>query len=694
MADSVSASTVAGKARWRRAAKLLVLSAAVLGVCVAVRLLWQPGNLHAEPAATSPAARSAVRPASGTSQLPHLPSAGREKIQIVAVINKETVTRDELGKQCLWRYGKDVLESMVNRRIIEAECQRQQIAITQKDVDAEIDRMAQRFGFSTANWLKMLEDERHIKPTQYAKDIIWPTLALQRIAASRLQVTEQDLQEAWESQYGETIQARLISCGERRKADKVRELAMQNPAEFGNLAMEHSEDRGSASIKGLIQPIRKHLGDPELERVAFALQEGQISEVIQVQNQYVILMCEGRYPPRDVPMEQVRNLLTEAIRDKKLREAADTLLQALQAKSVVDVVYSDPQKRAAMPGVAAKVNQTTITVGQLTEECLERYGEEVLEAHINRRLVEQAAKAKKIEVTPAEIDKELRESAIALGKMDIKSGQPDMPAFFKYLADEGLTKDLYVYDVVWPTLALRKMVAPQVEVTETDIERGYEANYGPRVRCRAIVMNNQRRAMEVWEMARENPTVEYFSTLAEQYSIEPTSRALRGEIPPIQKWCGEPTLQKEAFELKPGQLSSVIQVGDNFVVLWCEGYTDGQKFTIDEVRDEIFADVHQKKLKILMGRQFDEIQAASQIDNYLAGTTQSPERVRSSASLDPRVKPTAATAPRSGSPGAADSGATAPASPARPPAAAPRAPQPAVGAPPARGPQAAAPRSR
>ncbi|MBX9791107.1 MAG: peptidylprolyl isomerase, partial [Pirellulales bacterium] len=664
MADSVSHLSAVGKARWRRAGKLVLLSAAVLSICVAIRLMWQTGTAQAEgPAAPAASGQPAARVASRTAELPHLPGAGREKLQIVAVINQEPVSRDELGKQCLWRYGKDVLESMVNRRIIEAECRRQQITITQKDVDAEIDRMAQRFGFSTPQWLKMLEEERHIKPTQYAKDIIWPTLALQHIASSKLTVTQQDLQEAWETQYGETIQARLISCSDRRKADKVRELAMQKPDDFGNLAKQYSEDRGSASIKGLIQPIRKHLGDKELERVAFSLQEGQISEVIQVQNQFVILKCEGRYPPRDVKMEQVQQLLTEAIRDKKLRDAADELLHALQAKSVVDVVYSDPQKRAASPGIAAKVDQTTITVGQLTDECIERYGEDVLDAHINRRLVEQACRGKKIQVTPAEIDAEVRDAAVALGKADINTGEADLPAFYQYLASEGLSKELYVYDVIWPTLALRKMVAPQVEVSETDIERGFEANYGPRVRCRAIVMNNLRRAQEVWEMASDNPTVEYFSSLAEQYSIEPTSRSLRGEIPPIQKWCGEPVLQQEAFSLKPGEMSSVIQVGDNFVMLWCEGYTDGMKISVEEVHDEIYADVHQKKLKVLMSKQFDQIREGAQIDNYLAGTTQAPERGRPNVSLDPSVEPTAAAAPRAGSPAGA---ATGPATKGRP----------------------------
>ena len=45
-------------------------------------------------------------------------------------------------------------------------------------------------------------------------------------------------------------------------------------------------------MHGLIPPIRKHVGDENLERIAFGLKEGEISPVIQVANQYVILKCE------------------------------------------------------------------------------------------------------------------------------------------------------------------------------------------------------------------------------------------------------------------------------------------------------------------------------------------------------------------------------------------------------------------
>ena len=120
---------------------------------------------------------------------------------------------------------------------------------------------------------------------------------------------------------------------------------------------------------------------------------------------------------------------------------------------------------------------------------------------------------------------------------------------------------------------MKKIVGDGVKITDEDMRKGFEANYGPRVRCRAIVCNNQRKAQEVWDLARRNPTIKNFGDLAEQYSIEANSRSLRGEVPPIQKWGGQPILEDQAFKLQPGEISGVIQMGENHVVLFCEGYT-------------------------------------------------------------------------------------------------------------------------
>src|SRR5690606_22867707 len=115
---------------------------------------------------------------------------------------------------------------------------------------------------------------------------------------------------AYETQFGPSVQVRIIVSSSLDKARQVYAAAVQQPDTFPELAKQFSDDP-SASAKGLIHPIRPHVGDPKLEQVAFALQPGQISEVIPVAEQFVILRCESHIPPRRVPMEEVKKTLYE-----------------------------------------------------------------------------------------------------------------------------------------------------------------------------------------------------------------------------------------------------------------------------------------------------------------------------------------------------------------------------------------------
>ena len=104
-------------------------------------------------------------------------------MKIVAAVNGEQITRQELADECLRRYGDEVLEGIVNKHLIWQECQSKGINITDQDVEAEITRLAGKFGLSSGRWLAMLKQERDISPEQYRREIIWPTLALRALAS-------------------------------------------------------------------------------------------------------------------------------------------------------------------------------------------------------------------------------------------------------------------------------------------------------------------------------------------------------------------------------------------------------------------------------------------------------------------------------------------------------------------------------
>lgn len=345
-------------------------------------------------------------------------------------------------------------------------------------------------------------------------------------------------------------------------------------------------------------------------------------------------------------MAEVRSELAEAISEQKLRGVANTLFADLQNAAVIQNVYNDPKLRETMPGVVATVNGDKVSMADLGRECLTRHGSEVLEVEISQLLLRQALESANKTVSQSDLENEMRHGAQLAGVLDAQ-GQPDMAQWVKMATEEqGLTYEQYVRDSVWPSAALKKLTDGRVEITPEDLQKGFEANYGEKVRCRAIVMGSLRRAQEVWDKARQNPTVEFFGDLAEEYSIEPSSRSLRGEVPPIRKYSGQPQLEEAAFALADGQLSGIIQVADKFLILRSEGRTEPIGVTMAEVQTELQRDILEKKMRMAMSDEFERLRSGARIDNYLAGTSQAPvkksDAKQATRVRDGAVRPTAA----------------------------------------------------
>src|SRR5688572_11109969 len=156
----------APRKHWKRLS-MLAGGLTVLALCLTVRHFWGPEAASAkgplDPATKSPGAAGRPNPAAT--------QGGQVKPQIVAIVNGEEISRNDLARYCLWHYGKAVLESMVNKRLIVDRCRELKIQVTQQEVDLEIERVARKFGLPPDQWLKMLQSERNITPQQYGNEI-------------------------------------------------------------------------------------------------------------------------------------------------------------------------------------------------------------------------------------------------------------------------------------------------------------------------------------------------------------------------------------------------------------------------------------------------------------------------------------------------------------------------------------------
>lgn len=276
--------------------------------------------------------------------------------------------------------------------------------------------------------------------------------------------------------------------------------------------------------------------------------------------------------------------------------------------------------------VVATVNNEEITREQLAEELIQTYGRKQLDLIINRKVIEQSCKQAKIDVNRAEIEQDLQDN---LRRFNIKRNE----FIERVLGSREMTYAQYVRDTVWPALALKKLVQGRVTVTDDDLRKSFEANYGPKVDVRMIVVLELRKCQELWEQVNgeKDPKkrLAIFEDLAKTHSIDQATRAFGGKTQPINKHTGYPEIENVAFALRPGDLSKIIQTPEGNVILLCVQQlpartdvtleTTVNPQTKETIRDVLLRDLKEKKTRIEVANFFKDTRDKAVVKDFMSG---------------------------------------------------------------------------
>jgi parvulin-like peptidyl-prolyl isomerase len=274
----------------------------------------------------------------------------------IATVNGQVISRQQLADECVARKGKEILEMLIHRTLIDQALRARRLEVTAAEIDQEIDTIAQRFGISREGWLRTLDKERGISPVQYARDIIYPALALRKLSSGKVQVTPADMKNAFEAQYGEKLRCRMILVDKLPTARAIWEQLRQNPGGFEKIAQEQSMDTGSRSLGGLLgEPITRHAypqnlsdsafqqlvdGDPADRDPSHKPKDGDFTGPIQASEMaWVILRRESVTPAvKDVSLSDPRILkqTQEMIYEVKLKEVMQAVFQELLKSAAIE----------------------------------------------------------------------------------------------------------------------------------------------------------------------------------------------------------------------------------------------------------------------------------------------------------------------------------------------------------------------
>ncbi len=108
--------------------------------------------------------------------------------------------------------------------------------------------------------------------------------------------------------------------------------------DFAALAREFSEDSGTRENGGDTGLFVKGAMVPEFEAVAFSLEPGEISDLVDTAYGVHILKLEERQEARLVPLDEVREQLREYVREENMEAAVREKIAELRAAADVNVL--------------------------------------------------------------------------------------------------------------------------------------------------------------------------------------------------------------------------------------------------------------------------------------------------------------------------------------------------------------------
>jgi peptidyl-prolyl cis-trans isomerase C len=283
-------------------------------------------NAANKPEVSAPAKPKAVTSAPSSVA----PKSGK----VVAEIGNEKITLDEVDEmmktvpeqyQAVAQAHKDMLlDSMINQKLLYAEASKLNL---DKDPDVK----------------KQLDDAR--------KEILI-RVYLKKEIEDAVKVTDEDAKKYYDANKDkfkepEKIKVSHILVDNEAEAKDI--LAkLKAGADFAAMAKEKSKDP-SKEKGGDLGFLSKGQTVPEFDQAAFALQPGQLSDVVKTQFGYHIIKVAEKQPEKLMAYDDVKDRLKQMLLSDKQKEHFEALLKDLKDKNKV-TVYKDvlmpPQPKA------------------------------------------------------------------------------------------------------------------------------------------------------------------------------------------------------------------------------------------------------------------------------------------------------------------------------------------------------------
>jgi hypothetical protein len=332
---------------WRRLAVLgCIAGSAIVAYCVG-----RSGAAMQRAAATPPSAEQTqttpVQQAPPTAVV-----ADGSRSPVVAYLYGTTIpiTRQEFGEFLIARQ-MERLDYLVNKRIIEHECQKKGITVSAAEVEQAILEDLGKMNVRPEDFLKTVLKRYNMNFYEWREDVVKPQLLMKKYVLSTGQVTvdDTDLLKAYESQFGDKVKCRAIvfpKTMDNSLRTAIWDRIRKSEEEFAKEARKQADPSLAVSGGDLGVISRHSMTDANVEKQVFSLGEGEVSPIFEDgPDRLIVFKCDKHIPAEEKnrpSVQELRKVYDSIILEVKTRDTIPKIFKEMREQASVKMLVDTP----------------------------------------------------------------------------------------------------------------------------------------------------------------------------------------------------------------------------------------------------------------------------------------------------------------------------------------------------------------